>query len=486
MSVGKRAASGALWSVASSVGARIVGLIGTLYMTRLLDPDVVGEVAAAMVLAQTANWLSNWGFNQYMIVRGPESPAATYNAAMTNWSFAVIGLTIAAFLGPTFEPVFDAPHLSTYLPGLVLSVFIRRFGSVPDKILAREMRFRELAIANGAGELMFTVTALTLAGATSLGGDAIVIGNIVQSTVTTGLIIRYTGFRWLARAPWQWDRFTEIMKFGIPAGVSQVFNFASRYWDNLLFTRFFGTGVAGMYNMAYNLADIPAVQFGEQMSGVLLPAMSSLEPEQRKAAVVRSTGLMALAVFPMAVGLGAVANSLIALLLSPKWQGVAPLLTVLSVLSVVRPMAWGVSSYLASYGRNRTLMILEAAKVALLFGCIIAFQHLGPTWAAGSVGIAFGVQSLITIGVVIKLDRIPAGPMIGAFVRPLLACVVMAAAVLGARHGLHALGVTRPVFLVPIEILVGAVAYVPAAFVFARPIARDFLAQLKRALKRGG
>ena len=131
MSVGKRAASGALWSVASSVGARVIGLIGTLYMTRLLDPDVVGEVAAAMVLAQTANWLSNWGFNQYMIVRGPESAAATYHAAMTNWSFAVIGLTIAAFLGPAFEPVFDAPHLSSYLPGLVLSVFIRRFGAVP-------------------------------------------------------------------------------------------------------------------------------------------------------------------------------------------------------------------------------------------------------------------------------------------------------------------------------------------------------------------
>jgi O-antigen/teichoic acid export membrane protein len=117
VSVGKRAACGALWSVASSVGARIVGLIGTLYMTRLLDPDVVGEVAAAMVLAQTANWLSNWGFNQYMIVRGPESAAASYLAALTNWSFAVIGLTIDAFLGPAFEPVFDAPRLSATCRG---------------------------------------------------------------------------------------------------------------------------------------------------------------------------------------------------------------------------------------------------------------------------------------------------------------------------------------------------------------------------------
>ncbi len=486
MSVGKRAASGALWSVAASVGARVVGLIGTLYMTRLLAPDVVGQTSSAMVLAQSANWMSNWGFNHYMIVRGPESPSATYHAAMTNWAFAVIGLSIAAFLGPWFEPVFNAPDLAAYLPGLVLSVAIRRFGSVPDKILAREMRFRELAIANGAGELAFTISALSLAAATSLGGHAIVIGNIIQSTVTTGLILRATGFGWLERSPWQWSRFTEIMKFGIPVGVGQVFNFASRYWDNLAFSHFFGAGAAGTYNMAYNLADIPAVQVGEQMNGVLLPAMSSLEPAARKAAVVRSTGLMALAVFPLAVGLGTVARSLIALILSPEWQGVAPLLSVLAVLSVVRPMGWSVFSYLASYGRNRTLMALEAAKVVLLFGCILSFAHLGPVWTAGSVGIAFGAQSLITIGVVVYLDKLPAWPMALAFIRPLAACAAMAAAVLGTRAGLEAAGVDHPAILTPVEIAVGVVTYIPAAFVFARPIARDFVVQLKRALKRGG
>lgn len=485
MSVGKRAASGALWSVASSIGARIIGLIGTLYMTRLLAPAVVGEVTAAMVLAQSANWMSNWGFNHYMIVRGPDSPASTYHAAMTNWAFAVVGLSIAALTGPWFAPVFKAPDLPTYLPGLVLSVFIRRVGSVPDKILARELRFRELAIANGAGELAFTLTALSLAGLTDLGGHAIVVGNIVQSILTTGLIVRATGFRWLERSPWDWARFREIMNFGIPVGAGQVFNFASRYWDNLAFSSLFGTGVAGTYNMAYNLADIPAVQVGEQMTGVLLPAMASLSPEQRKAAVVRSTGLMAMAVFPLAVGLGAVSDSLIALILSDEWQGVAPLLTVLSVLSVVRPMAWGVSSYLASFGRNRTLMILEATKVALLFACIFAFASGGPRWAAASVGIAFGAQSLLTIGVVVWADGIAAGAMAAAFLRPLAACAAMAAAVWGARAGLVAAGVTRPVILTPVEIVVGVVTYVPAAFLFARPIARDFLAQLKRALKRG-
>src|SRR5512147_2506660 len=266
-------------------------------MTRLLMPDVVGEVAAASVIAQTANWLSHWGFNQYMIVHGAERTEKTYHVSVSNLVLDAIELCLIACTGALFAPVFNAPDLVTYLPGMALAILIRRVGAVPDKVLARALRFRELAIANGMGELVFTVSAVTMAATTDLGGHAIVLGNIFQSLVATVLIFRFTGIGWFHRAPWQWDRVREILRFGIPLGFAQIFSFATRYWDNLAFGAFFGPKVVGFYNMAYNLADIPAVQVGEQMVSVLLPAMTSLGPEERKAAVVRSTALMALAVF---------------------------------------------------------------------------------------------------------------------------------------------------------------------------------------------
>lgn len=485
MSVSKRATRGAMWSVGASTGARVVGLIGTLYMTRLLAPEVIGEVSAGMVIAQTTNWVSHWGFNQYMVVHGPKGAEETWHVAMVNLVFGLIGLCAIAGTGELFAPVFNAPHLASYLPGLTLSVLIRRFGAIADKILVRDMRFRELAIASGAGELIFSVSAVTLAATTTLGGHAIVVGNIIQSVVTTGLIFAYTGFGWLKRTPWRWDRVREILRFGIPLGFAQLFNFATRYWDNLAFSGFFGTRVVGFYNMAYNLADIPAVQIGEQMSGVLLPAMGSLDEAARKDAAVRSTGLMALAVFPLAVGLGAVSKTLIAVLLNDEWQGVAPLLTVLSVLSVVRPMGWGITAYLYSHSRTRPLMYLELLKLVLLGACIVGFSPLGPVWTAGSVGIAFGLQAVVQVIYVIRVDGFPAAPLVAAFVRPLLACGVMVAAVLGARAGLLEAGLDDPRLLLPIEIVAGAIAYVAAALVLARSIARDFLQQVRRALRRG-
>ncbi len=483
MSVGRQAARGAIWSVGSSVGARVVGLIGTLYMTRLLMPEVIGEVAAAAVIAQSANWLSHWGFNQYMIVHGIKGDEPTYHVAVINLVLGIAGLALIAFSSAWFAPVFNAPHLASYLPGMALAVLIRRTGGIADKILAREMRFRELAIANGLGELTFTVSAVTLAATTNLGGQAIVVGNLLQSLVATAVILHATGFGWLRRTPWRWDRVREIVQFGVPLGFAQIFNFATRYWDNLAFGAYFGPKVVGFYNMAYNLADIPAVQVGEQMTGVLLPAMTSLRDEERKAAMVRSTALMALAVLPLATGLGAVAPTLIDLILNDEWQGVAPLLAVLSVLSVVRPMAWGVSAYLASHSRTRAMMLLELLKLVLLFGCIIAFSSLGPVWTAASVGIAFGVQALATMALVIVTDKISAAALFGAFVRPLAACGVMVGAVLGARAGLVELGLTAPALRFTIEVVVGALVYLPAALLLAPATTRDFIHLVRRALR---
>lgn len=484
-SIGNRAARGAIWNVGASVGSRVIGLIGTLYMTRLLAPDVIGEVSAAAVLANTGNWLSHLGFNQYMMTKAHDDDERTFHIAVVNATFATVIITAIAFSGRLFGPMLSAPNLASYLPGLALAVLLRRYGGVADKILARELRFREVAMATAAGELVFTVSAVGLAAFTRLGGQSIVVANILQSLVTVALVFRATGFSWFKRFPWSWARTREILDYGFPLGVAQLLNSASRYWDNLAFSAFFGRRVLGFYNMAYNLADIPAVQFGEQIAGVMLPAMQKVSPPERKRAVVTASALLSLVVFPMAVGLGAVSSSLIAVLLRPDWLEVAPLLTVLSVLSVFRPQTWVFTSYLNTFGRNRALMALEAFKLALLLGCIAAFARFGPLWSAGAVGLAFATHMLALAALLVFQDGISGRALASAFLRPLLACAVMAAAVLGARRALLGAGLRSHLLLLVVEIAVGAAVYVPAAFLFARDSSQELVGRLRKALRRG-
>ena len=482
MSLARKAARGALWTIVSSMGARAIGVVGTLVMTRFLDPKQIGEVSDAVILALTANWMTIWGFGQYTVVkgRGPDAAEVTWHATVAYLVLGAISLGLVALFGGHLAPFFDAPAAAAYIPGLALALFIRRIGAIPERVLQREMKFRAAGMALFAGEIVYTATALVLA-ARGWGGWSIVIANIAQSCVAVLVLVRAAGIRsWATPTRLRWARYRDMLRFGVPLGIQGLAHGASRYWDNLAISHYFGPGAMGAYNMAYNLADIPAVQVGEQIAMVLMPSMAELPRERRPRALERSTALLSLIIFPLAVGLGLVAYPLVDLLLPHnEWQLVAPLLVVLACLSVFRPIVWVLSAYLEAESKTNRLMALELAKLALLLLGIIVLQPFGLRAATFAVGIAFGVTA---IGGVVLVMREGPSPrrLLAGFLQPLAACAVMAAAVLGVRELLA--GHVHTGVLFAAMIATGAVAYVVAALVICRATARDLLALVKQAL----
>jgi PST family polysaccharide transporter len=485
-SLGDKAARGAAWTIASSLGSRAIGVAGTVVMTHLIDPDIVGSVNDAMIIALTANWMSIWGFNQYVIVkgRGEDSQEVTFHVTVAHIVLGLVALGLVAAFGGHLAPLFNAPQAARFVPGMALAMFIRRIGSTAEKVLIRNMRFRAIALQTAVGETTYAIVSVSLAWR-GWGGDAIIVGNIVQSTMMTAVVIAAAGWSsWAAPVRLRWERFREMVRFGLPLSVQAVAHNASRYWDNLTVSHFFDAGAAGLYNMAYNLADIPAVHVGEQLASVLLPSFARLPPERRPRALERATALLSLLIFPMAIGLGLVAKPLIAVALSPQWQGVAPLLTVLSALSVFRPITWVVSTYMEANLQTGRYMWLEIVKLFVLLGAIAILSRWGLLWAAGGVGVAFGFSAIAGVWLVVKDGPSPARVARG-FLEPLAACAVMVGATLALRHAIA--GSVSPWIDLFAEIGVGAVSYVVAALVICRDTSRDFLSLAKGVLrgKRG-
>ncbi|MGE3763483.1 MAG: polysaccharide biosynthesis C-terminal domain-containing protein [Kofleriaceae bacterium] len=165
-----------------------------------------------------------------------------------------------------------------------------------------------------------------------------------------------------------------------------------------------------------------------------------------------------------------------------EWQEVAPLLAVLTSLSVFRPITWVLSAYLEAESKTNRLMFLELLKIGLLILGIAALHPFGLEVAASAVGIAFGFTALLGIAVVVR-EGVSWRALLSGFMRPLAACAVMAAAVLATDRGLDALGAHVAVQLV-VEIVVGAIVYIVAALAFARETAIDLLQLAKKALRR--
>jgi lipopolysaccharide exporter len=484
VSLVRDAVRGALWTIGAGMGSRALGLAGTLIITRFVAPAEYGEVTVAAVLAMTANQLSTIGWGQYLVSRPDASRSMAFHVTIFHVCLGVLALGALLLSGSLLGRWVDAPGMARFLPGLALAVAFDRVAFVPERILVRDLRFGRLGVTRTAGDLAHTAVSIGSA-ALGLGALAIVLGNLARSSVRLVVYVCSVDRRdWLQGSPLTRVESRELLAFGVPMSLGALCEFATRRWDNLLVSHLFGPGPTGMYNLAYNLADVPAIQVGEQIGDVLLPSFARMNAERRPDAFVRSLALLALVVFPLAVGLGVVAPTLVATIFDPRWREIGPMLVLLSALSVARPVGWTVASYLQARQLPRSILKLEAFKLALLVACILTIGRQSPLWTCAAVGVAFGGHALASLWVVQKSDHISLGRTLGALLPALGACAVMAAAVLLVRGGLLSSAEPFPPALrLAIEALTGAVVYVACAFLLARRASRELVEKVRVALK---
>ena len=483
MSLVRDTVRGAMWTISSSIGARAIGLAGTLALTRFISPAEYGEVTVAVVVVLTANQVSTLGLGQLLIAR-PDAPrSVAFHVTVFHLALGALALLVTLLAGCALGPHLDAPRMARFLPGLVLSVLLDRVAYVPERILVRDLRFRSVSAGRTVGELSYSVACVGFA-ALGYGGAAIVLANVVRSVLRAMCFVFAVDRRdWAEPSRLSLRQTRELLGFGVPMSLGALCAFASRRWDNLLVSRFFGPGPLGMYNLAYNLADIPAIQVGEQIGDVLMPSFARLPAARRPEALVRSVTLLALVVFPLAIGLGAVAPTLVAAVFDARWRPMAPMLVILSALSVTRPVGWTVESYLQAREMPRLILLLEAFKVVALLACIATFGRAGPLDTCAAVGVAFGAHALLSLWLARRVDGVPLGASLRGMGSALVACVPMVAAVLVVRHGLAAAGGVSPVVALVVEILAGAVGYGFGALFAARSLAEDLLTRVTDALR---
>lgn len=486
MSIAVKAVRGAAWSIGSTLIGRAIGTVATLVLTYFLSKSEMGQVALAHSLTLGAHYLSNLGYDRYVVAYPKSGRGVAFHVSAAHLVTGFLALAALVLLAPPLAGVFEEALVFDYLAGMAVAVVFERVGQMPEKILTREMRFSVIGILRTAGNVLFAVVAVSLAAA-GWGGMSLILANVVRSGVQgLGFVAAVSWRDWIEPCRLRWETYRKLLRFGLPLSVGSLANLASREGDNLLIAGFVGPAPLGQYKLAYSLADLPAVQIGENIGDVLLPSYANMEDTgRRRNALVRSTGLLVLIVAPLAVGLGAVSETLVHALLREEWHSMAPLLAALSGMAAVRPVGWTIGVYLQSRGMTRPIMVLEFFKAGAILGGVALLVQLSVLWACIGVGVGFAVHAFFSLWIVDRYDEVPLREHLGYVVGPLLACAPMVGAVLGARYGLLDLVPGIPLaLLLCAEIAAGAIAYVVSALLLAPGTSREFLRLLRDAFLR--
>jgi O-antigen/teichoic acid export membrane protein len=372
--------SGLAWTGGVKWAAQGITWASTLIVARLLSPDDYGLLSLASVFMGIVTLLSEFGLGASVVMLREldDHQIAQINGFAIIMGFGSFLLALAAAypLGLFFR----APQLPAVVVAMSVVFIITSFRIVPGALLQRELRFKDLALNDGLKALLLSAAMVLFA---SLGFRywTLVLGALLSSTLTTGLILR------LRRHPIAWPRLGSIRRatsFSTDVVLSRIAWYFYSNSDFLVAGRTLGKGALGAYSLAWTIASVPVEKVAALVVGVTPGVFSAVQNDLAalRRYLVSLTEGIALVTFPAAVGLALVADDFVHVALTSKYEGAITPLRLLALYAMLRSIAPLLTPVLNAIGETRFAMWNNV----LAFFLLPAGFLIGSRW--GTTGIA--------------------------------------------------------------------------------------------------
>lgn len=412
---------GALWGTARSVLLRAAGMLTTIAVVRVVSPEQFGIWAVALSVHAIVVNSAELGVTALLIRR--DSPAAAYaptarTLAMLSSATFAVAMAAAA---PALAAGFGAPAATGVVRLMAIPVGLVGVFAVPQALLARDFRQRELFVCNVV--TIVTANATLLAIALSGGGAQAFAWSVIVGQLSGGaLALRLAGSgvrpgldRAAARA---------LLRFGAPLAVANAVNYAYLNLDYVVVGRTLGATALGVYLLAFNISSWPYAILGGTINSVTLPAFSEGDESTRQQRVEVGLQLVALIAFPIAALLAALAGPLVATVYGGEWSASAAVLAGLAPYGAGFLVTLTLGNLLVGAGRPGRLLWLQVLWLAVLaptMWFLVRWVGLqGAAWAHVAVlftvsGPAYLLATRTAVGIPVRaVLRSLAGPLLAA------------------------------------------------------------------------
>jgi len=372
---------GIAWTSAAKWAGQLLAWTSTLIVARLLMPVDYGLVGMASIYLGVITLISEFGVGSAVITLRDlsEEQVAQLNGLSVLFGVASFAVSCAAAI--PLGRFFQAPELPAVVVTLSAGFVITAFKTVPFSLLQRDMRFQTLAFMESGRALLLAVSMIVFA-LLGLRYWTLVIGGLLSSALSTAgvLALRRHRFAWPRR-----HSLAHALTFSRHILVGRLSWYAYSNADFLVAGRILGKAALGLYEVGWNLANVPIEKI-TSLVGQVTPAVFSVVQTDHGALrryLLRITEGLALITFPATLGLAIVAPDFVLLTLGEKWRGAIVPLRLLALSAGFR----AVTPLLA-----QVLNVIGQSRLAMRYGllCLLvlpsAFYVLGKVW--GTMGIA--------------------------------------------------------------------------------------------------
>lgn len=367
MTLGRRMALGGLMLVLLRLSVRVIGLVSTMILFRILVPDDFGLVALAGVAIGLVEVFAEFGFDLALI----RKQNTTRNDYDVTWSLTLLrGLAVAAVVLALAQPAasyLNEPRLATMLCWMALAPVIDGLQNPGVADFSKDLTFgKEFKLKVSQKLISFVVT---ISAALWLQNYwALVIGLLTGKTV--GLALSYVMHDFRPRFSLLGAR--AVFSFSIWVMFNNVILYAGNQTDKVLIKKNYDAHTVGIFRVAEEICSIVM----ELVWPVERALYAGYAKQADQLAVVRQTMLKAVAYVsmvgvPLSIALLVLAEPAVGLLLGPKGLPAVPFVQVLCLHSALRSCIAGIQPIFMPLGRPQINTQITFANVgvrlALLF-----------------------------------------------------------------------------------------------------------------------
>jgi PST family polysaccharide transporter len=416
---------GAAWFMLMRWTVRLIGVVSTAILARILLPADFGLLAVALTFMALLGTMTDLGLRTALIRQGSANPqildtvftvqllrTVIISVMAVASSFVLPGLVGDERLRPAIWVLAAGPLIGG-LSNPRMALFERRLNFVPELIVQVSAR------------LCSTVTTITLALLTH-SYWALVCGVMVQMPVNVlaGYMLAPYRPRFSLRG-WR-----ELLHFSGWLSVSYTLDTLGKGMDELIVGSVLNLRATGIYNVGSQLAGMPLGEFLPAVNRALLPGLMRFKDdlEKLRSNSLEAIGFLAALSMPIAVGFAFVAPEFVRIIYGSKWIETIPLVQVLS-LSVGIELLGSQIATLVALATGRTKLLFFRSLVFCLIrlpAFVIGAKFYGLQGAAAGYFIGSSIYTMadfVIMRIVLKTGLLT---WFRALWRSLLAVAIMA------------------------------------------------------------
>jgi O-antigen/teichoic acid export membrane protein len=373
-SIGRRIAAGGATLIVLRLSIRMIGLVSILVLFRLLDPADFGIVALAMLVVGFVEVFSEFGFEQALL-RNPQAQRTDYDVTWTlNFLRGLAVSIVLAMVAPYAAEFLKEPRLTPVLLVLAVTPLLDGLQNIGVIDFSKNLEFHKefrLRVAQKLTSFFVTIAAALLL----RNYWALVLGVLAGRIAGIGLGYALHPYR----PRFSLHGWRAVLSFSTWILLNNVTLFAGNQTDKVVVQRTFSAHTVGILRVA------------EEISGMVMELVWPIEKalyagyvkiahqiERFRQTLTTSVGLAAIIGVPISLGLGALAEPSVAVVLGDKGREAVPFVQVYVLYGAIRSCLCGIFPVFMVLGRPEVNTQVTLAAVATRLCALLAtFPVLG-------------------------------------------------------------------------------------------------------------